>query len=207
MPVLPLAAWVVQRHDPAMQIEIIIFDGFDELDAIAPYEVLRTAAELGAPLDVTLAGAHGAATVTASHGARIAVDRGPSETADMVIVPGGGYFHGSGIRTELERGELPRVVAAAHARGAIVGSVCTGATLLAAIGIVAGRRMTTHQLAIDDLRAAGAEIVEARFADDGDIVSAGGVTSGIDLALHLVERFAGPEIAEQVAREIEYGAI
>jgi transcriptional regulator GlxA family with amidase domain len=187
-----------------MQIEIILFDGFDELDAIAPYEVLRTAAEFGAPLDVTLVGAHGPATITASHGARIVVDRGPSETADVVIVPGGGYFHGSGIRTELELEVLPRAVTAAHARGAIVGSVCTGAMVLAAIGLSAGRRMTTHHLAIDDLRASGAEVVEARFVDDGDIVSAGGVTSGLDLALHLVERFADAEIAERVEREIEY---
>jgi transcriptional regulator GlxA family with amidase domain len=187
-----------------MQIDIIIFDGFDELDAIAPYEVLRTAAEMGAPIEATLVGAHGPATITASHGARIVVDRGPSATAGMVIVPGGGYFHGSGIRTELERRELPRAVAAAHARGAIVGSVCTGAMLLAATGLSAGRRMATHHLAIDDLRASGAEVVEARFVDDGDVVSAGGVTSGIDLALHLVERFADAEIAERVAREIEY---
>jgi transcriptional regulator GlxA family with amidase domain len=187
-----------------MKIDIILFDGFDELDAIAPYEILRTAAELGAPLDVTLAGAHGPATITASHGARIVVDRGPSDDAEMLLIPGGGYFRGTGIRTELERGVLPRTVAAAHARGAVVGSVCTGAMLLAATGITAGRRMTTHQLAVDDLRASGAEVVEARFVDDGDIVSAGGVTAGIDLALHLVERFAGAGMAEQVAVEIEY---
>ena len=190
-----------------MQIDIILFDGFDELDAIAPYEVLRTAAELGAPIDVTLVGAHGPATITASHKARIFVERGPSVDADMLIVPGGGYFHGSGIRTELELRELPRVVAAAHARGAIVGSVCTGAMLLAATGITAGRRMTTHHLAIEDLRASGAEIVDGRFVDDGDIVSAGGVTSGIDLALHLVERFAGARIAGEVATEIEYESV
>ena len=190
-----------------MQIDIILFDGFDELDAIAPYEVLRTAAELGAPIDVTLVGAHGPAAITASHKARIFVERGPSVDADMLIVPGGGYFHGSGIRTELELRELPRVVAAAHARGAIVGSVCTGAMLLAATGITAGRRMTTHHLAIEDLRASGAEIVDGRFVDDGDIVSAGGVTSGIDLALHLVERFAGARIAGEVATEIEYESV
>jgi putative intracellular protease/amidase len=76
-----------------MQIDIILFDGFDELDAIAPYEVLRTAAELGAPIEPELVGAHGPATITASHGARLVVHRGPSETAGMVIVPGGGYFH------------------------------------------------------------------------------------------------------------------
>ena len=187
-----------------MQIDIILFDGFDELDAIAPYEVLRTAAELGAPIDVSLVGAHGPATITASHGARIAVDRGPSETAGMVVRPRRRLLPRLGHPHRARAARAARVVAAAHARGAIVGSVCTGAMLLAATGLTAGRRMTTHHLAIDDLRASGAEIVEGRFVDDGDIVSAGGVTSGIDLALHLAERFAGSEIAERVAREIEY---
>src|SRR5919106_4156498 len=120
VPVLPLAGMPTAGHDPAMRIDIILFDGFDELDAFAPYEVLRNAGELGAPIESELVGAHGAATITASHGARIVVDRGPSESADMLLVPGGGYFHGAGIRDELERGELPRTVAAAHARGAIV---------------------------------------------------------------------------------------
>ena len=186
------------------RIEIVLFDGFDEMDAIAPYEVFRTAAGYGAPIEAELVGAHGPAVITASHGLRIVVERGPSVTADVVLVPGGGYFHGAGIRAEIERGDLPRTLAAAHARGAIVGSVCTGAMLLAATGLTAGRRATTHHLAMDDLRASGAEVVEARFVDDGDIVTAGGVTSGLDLALHLVERFAGAPVAERTAAEIEY---
>src|SRR5262245_10822829 len=112
--VLPLADRCRQEDDPVMstRIEIVIFDGFDEMDAIAPYEVFRTA---GAPIDVELVGAHGAATITASHGTRIQVDRGPSWAADVILVPGGGYFHGSGIRDELEHGELPRLIADAHA--------------------------------------------------------------------------------------------
>ena len=188
-----------------MRIEIVVFDGFDEMDAIAPYEVLRTAAALGAPIEAELVGAHGAATVTASHGLRLVVDRGPSEAPDVLLVPGGGWFHGAGVRDEIERGDLPRVMAAAHEAGSIVGSVCTGAMLLAAAGLVEGRRATTHHEAIEDLRGAGAEIVEgARFVDDGDIVTAGGVTSGLDLALHLVERVAGRSIAVRVASEIEY---
>jgi len=186
------------------RIELVLFDGFDEMDAIAPYEVFRTAAGYGAPIEAELVGAHGAGTITASHGTRIVVDRGPSGTADVVLVPGGGYFSGAGIRDELERGELARVLTAAHARGAIVGSVCTGAMLLAATGLTAGRRATTHHLAMDDLRASGAEVVEARFVDEGDLVTAGGVTSGLDLALHLVGRFAGASIAERVAAEVEY---
>jgi transcriptional regulator GlxA family with amidase domain len=185
-------------------IDIVLFDGFDELDAIAPYEVFRTAAGHGAPIQAELVGARGAGTVTASHGTRVLVDRAPSATADVLLVPGGGWFHGAGVRDEIERGNLPRLLADAHARGAIVGSVCTGAMLLTAAGLTAGRRATTHRSAIEDLRGSGAEIVEGRFVDDGDIVTAGGVTSGLDLALHLVERFAGAAIAAKVAVEIEY---
>jgi transcriptional regulator GlxA family with amidase domain len=185
-------------------IEIVVFDGFDDLDAIAPYEVLRTAAGLGAQIATELVGAHGPGTITTAHGMRIVVDRGPSEAADVLLVPGGGYFHGDGIRAELERGVLPRLVTAAHARGAVVGSVCTGAMVLVATGITAGRRATTHRFALDDLRASGAEVVESRFVDDGDLVTAGGVTAGIDLALHLVERFADAQIAERVAVEIDH---
>jgi transcriptional regulator GlxA family with amidase domain len=185
-------------------IEIVVFDGFDDLDAIAPYEVLRTAAGLGAQIATELVGAHGPGTITSSHGMRIVVDRGPSGAADVLLVPGGGYFHGDGIRAELERGVLPRVVTDAHARGAVVGSVCTGAMVLAATGITAGRRATTHRFALDDLRASGAEVVEARFVDDGDLVTAAGVTAGLDLALHLVQRFADAQIAERVVVEIEH---
>jgi len=188
-----------------MKIEIVVFDGFDEMDAIAPYEVLRTAAALGAPIEAELVGAHGPATVTASHGMRLVVDHGPSEAADVMLVPGGGYFHGAGVRDEIERGVVTRALVAAQEGGSIVGSVCTGAMLLAAAGLVQGRPATTHRSAIEDLRAAGAQIVEgARFVDDGDVLTAGGVTSGLDLALHIVEKVAGASIAEQVAHEIEY---
>jgi transcriptional regulator GlxA family with amidase domain len=204
MTVLPLAGAPRARDDAAMQIDIVVFDGFDEMDAVAPYEVFRTAAGLGAPIQADLVGAHGAGTITASHGMRLAVERGPSGTADLVLVPGGGWFHGAGVRSEIVRGVVPRMLVDARERGAIVGSVCTGAMLLAAAGLVEGRRATTHHAAIEDLRAAGAHVVEARFVDDGDLVTAGGVTSGLDLALHIVEQVAGASIAEQVAREVEY---
>ena len=188
----------------AMKIEIVVFDGFDELDALAPYEVLRTAAAHGARIQAELVGVFGPATVTASHGARLVVDRGMSDEAEMVIVPGGGWFHGAGVRDQAERGELPRLLVAAHERGAKVASVCTGAMLLAAAGLTHGRPATTHRDAFDDLAASGAQVVDARFVDDGDLLTAGGVTSGLDLALHIVETAAGAEIAEAVAREIEY---
>jgi transcriptional regulator GlxA family with amidase domain len=188
-----------------MRIDIILFDGFDELDAVAPFEVLRTAEELGGDLHAELVGAHGAATITASHGARLLVERGPSEEADLLLVPGGGWFTGAGARDEIERGDLPALLARAHERGTAVGSVCTGAMLLAAAGLVEGRPATTHHAAIGDLRAAGARIADgARVVDAGDLITAGGVTSGLDLALWLVEREAGAELADRVASEIEH---
>ena len=101
------------------------------------------------------------------------VERGADRGRGRLLVPGGGYFHGVGIRAEIERGDLPRTLVGAHARGAIVGSVCTGAMLLAATGLTAGRRATTHHLAMDDLWGSGAEVVEARAPfDDGAIVTA-----------------------------------
>ncbi len=189
-----------------MDIDITLFDGFDELDAIAPYEVLRNAEAMGADLHATLVGAHGPGEVTAAHGTRIVVDRGPSDRPGMLLVPGGGWNAGGpgGARAEVRRGDLPALIARAHAGGCVIAAVCTGAMVVAAAGLLDGRSATTHHLARDDLRAAGAEVVEARVVDDGDVLTAGGVTSGLDLALWIVEREAGAETAARVAADIEH---
>jgi transcriptional regulator GlxA family with amidase domain len=76
--------------------------------------------------------------------------------------------------------------------------------LLSAAGITAGRRATTHHSALEALREAGAEVIEARVVDDGDLISAGGVTAGIDLALWLVEREWGRPLADAVAHGMEH---
>ncbi len=75
---------------------------------------------------------------------------------------------------------------------------------MGAAGLLRGRRATTHHQNFDDLAAMGADVVRGRVVDDGDIASAGGVTSGLDLALHLVEREAGRELADRVAADIEH---
>jgi transcriptional regulator GlxA family with amidase domain len=190
-----------------MRIEILLYDGFDELDGIAPFEVLRTAEKYGADIHTVLVGADGAGTITASHGTRIQVDGAVSEAADMVLVPGGGWDSRGerGAWAEAQRGEVPAQIAAAHARGARIASVCTGAMLVSAAGILDGRPATTHHTSIEDLRATAARVVEGvRMVDDGDVMTAAGVTSGIDLALHIVEQQAGAAIADRVADEIEY---
>jgi transcriptional regulator GlxA family with amidase domain len=191
-----------------MRIDIALFDGFDELDALAPFEALRRAAELGADLQARLVALGPASEVTAFYGLRVAVEGAleANPRPDLVIVPGGGWNHRGprGARAEAERGDLPAALARLHAQGAILAGVCTGAMLIASAGLLRGRAATTHHLALDELRAAGAEVIHARVVDDGDLITAGGVTSGLDLALWLVERFAAPAIATAVESRMEY---
>ncbi len=191
-----------------MRIDVLIFDGFDELDAIAPYEVFGHAVRAGADLDVGYAALDKAPgdTVTASLGTTLRVQR-TLGAADLVVVPGGGWQNPvtePGTRAEAHRGDLPRALAERHAAGSLVASVCTGAMLLAESGLLDGRRAVTHHTAVEDLRDKGAQVVLERVVDDGDIVTAGGVTSGIDLALHLVERLCGAEYADAAATMMEH---
>jgi transcriptional regulator GlxA family with amidase domain len=188
-----------------LHARVLLYDGFDELDAIAPYEVLANALKPGGG-DVAYVTLEGAREVAGSHGTVVRADAALDEQATLLVVPGGGWNDRSpqGARAEAERGDVPRAIAAAHARGVTIASVCTGGMLLAAAGLLGGRPAVTHHGALEDLAAAGAQVVQARVVDDGDILSAGGVTSGIDLALHIVERELGAGIAEQVAREMEH---
>ena len=191
-----------------MLIDIVIFDGFDELDALGPFEVLKNAAEAGAGFDVRLVAWPDHRAVVAAHGLSIEPDAATSAARrpDLVIVPGGGWVarNATGARAEAERGEIPARLAKMREGGTTIAAVCTGAMLLASADLLRGRAATTHHAAIDELRAAGAEVIAARVVDDGDLLTSGGVTSGLDLALWLVERFAGPQLALAVEREMEY---
>lgn len=190
-----------------MNVEIAVYDGFDELDAIGPYEVLDNGANEGADLSVSLRTLGEHSQVRASHGLRILPDGELGETdPDLVIVPGGGWNdrYDEGAWAEAERGTLPEWLAARHDAGVTVGAVCTGGMLLSRAGLLEGRPAITHSGAIDDLRAEGAEVIDARVVDDGDVITAGGVTSGIDLALYLLEREFGVDLAERVAGRMEY---
>lgn len=190
-----------------MDIAIILFDGVDELDAIAPFEVFENAREMGADVTVTLCTVDDTAEVTASHGLRIGIDHRLADLSpDLVLVPGGqwGARGETGAWAEAERGAIPDAIGRLSGGGVSVTGVCTGGMLLAQAGITDGRPATTHASAIDDLRESGAEIIDARVVDDGDVVTAGGVTSGLDLAFHLVRREFGDEVADAVAERMEY---
>jgi transcriptional regulator GlxA family with amidase domain len=189
-----------------MRVEILVFDGFDDLDGLAPLRVLRGAAAIGAPFDVALVTLEPAAEVTTSSGLRVIPDGVLGEKVDILVVPGGGWANRAerGAWAEYYRAALPDAIARLHGGGAVVATVCTGGMLAERAGIIRDRPAITHHAAIGDLRASGAEVVQARVVDDGDFVSSGGVTSGIDLALWLIERFAGPEVAARVESNLEY---
>lgn len=196
------------------RIAIVVYDGFDELDAIGPYEVFSNAADRGCDLDVSLRTLVPTDRVTASHGLAVDPDGtladadGPlgESDLDVVLIPGGGWNDRSsvGAWAEARKGDLLDDVADLHDEGVTVAAVCTGGMLLAEAGILDGRPAVTHASALDDLRETNAEVVEARVVDDDDVLTAGGVTSGLDLALHVVGRLCGGEVAEQVATEMEY---
>jgi transcriptional regulator GlxA family with amidase domain len=184
-----------------MTIEILLFDGFDDLDAFGPFEVLT-----GAGLDTRFVTIEPRETVRSSHEATI-VPEGVLGDPDLVINPGGGWNdrESGGVYLEARRGVITARLRARHEAGRRIASVCTGAMMLAEAGILKGRPAITHHSAIEDLKGFGADVREgARFVDDGDIMTAAGVTSGIDLALHIVRATLGEEAARAEAAEIEW---
>jgi transcriptional regulator GlxA family with amidase domain len=189
-----------------MRIEIVVFDGMDELDAIVPFEVLSNAALFGTDWEVALVGVREAGQIVGSHGMHLDVDETLGSPA-AVVVPGGGWGDRApkGAWQQVNDGYLPGRLRELAPSCEWVASVCTGAMLLAAADITKGRPATTHHVAHDELRASGANVIaDARVVDDGNLLTCGGVTSGLDLSVWIVERELGPEIAAKVSAEMEY---
>lgn len=198
-----------------MLVQIILFDGFDLLDAIAPYEVLTAAGmQSGGGVDVEFVSAAGARAVPSGpRGLPIpATGRPDLDRAGIILIPGAaGPTEGDGpgtIPAILAReagGELPGIAAAALSRpGVTVTTVCGGSLILAMAGLLKERPAVTHHMGMALLETAGAVPVKARVVDDGNLVTGGGVTSGLDVALHLVERTLGPRVAHAVETLFEH---
>ncbi|GGY86161.1 DJ-1/PfpI family protein [Streptomyces avidinii] len=199
-----------------MLCQIVLFDGFDPLDVIAPYEVLH-AGSMAAPgaLRVELVSAEGPREVPGGAGpiSLRATARLDPRSADLVLVPGAAGPLGdlsdpdapvnadsipALLGRALETG-LPALLKDALDRpGLTVATVCGGSLVLAMAGLIEGRPVTTHHLGRDLLDATGAVAIDARVVDDGDLVTGAGVTSGLDLGLYLLERELGPRIAHAV---------
>jgi transcriptional regulator GlxA family with amidase domain len=197
-----------------MLVQIVLFDGFDPLDVIGPYEVLSAGgAVTDGVLVVELVSAEGAREVPSGVGplSLRASARLEPRRADLVLVPGAaGRLPEDG---EAQEDSIPVILArtldtglpvllkeALDRPGLTVATVCGGSLVLAMAGLIEGRPATTHHLGLDALRATGTVAIDARVVDDGDLVSGAGVTSGLDLGLYLLERELGPRIAHTVEK-------
>jgi putative intracellular protease/amidase len=180
-----------------MNIAIVLYDRFTALDAIGPYEVLSrlpgatvtfVAAERG-PVRTD----NGMLTLLAEHSLE------DMREPDILLVPGG-----PGEVAQRAGGAVLDWLRAADRTSTWTTSVCTGSLILAAAGLLNGRRATSHWLALEELRRLGAEPVDERVLFDGKLVTAAGVSAGIDMALALAARVAGDTVAQAIQLGIEY---
>ncbi|WKD30986.1 DJ-1/PfpI family protein [Streptomyces xanthophaeus] len=192
------------------RVHVVMYEGVEELDFAAPYEVFAAARFFtDRQIDVRYVSASGPGAVRAAYGTQVKVEHAwAPRTADILLVPGGGYARrdSPGVWAEIRSGVLPGKLAAAVRPGLTVSAVCTGTMLLAAAGLTTGRPCTTHHKARPDLAEQGGLLKNARVVDDGDLVTAGGITSGLDLALWLVRRELGADAATGVEAMLEYEA-
>jgi transcriptional regulator GlxA family with amidase domain len=202
----------------ALSAQVLLFDGFDPLDAIGVFEVLAAgSAAVGGELAVELVTAEGPrSVVSGTLGLTIpATGTLDPEKPGYVVVPGAsGPIDGDpddGIDTIpvllsrfSQTAAIPLVKQAMENPVVTVTAVCGGSLALAMAGLLEGRHAVTHVLGMDLLDATGAHAVRARVVDDGDLITAGGVTSGLDLGLYLLELAYGPKIARAVETLFEY---
>ncbi len=183
-------------------IGILIFDGVEELDFVGPWEVLCAAAYERPGTRVLLI-AEGAGPVTCANGMRVLPDATTAEAPrlDVIVVPGG-----EGTRREATNKSLLDWIAGVGGTARWTTSVCTGSLLLVQAGLCDGRRITTHWDFIPALREIGrAEILDGpRYVRDGNLVTAAGVSAGIDMALWLVGQIWDPAYARRVQKMIQY---
>ena len=189
-------------------IGFVVFPGITQLDFTGPFEVLS---RLGTPPSISVPSkfARSATHVVAKTVLPVLSDRGlgivPTctfdrcPTLDLICVPGG-----AGLVDALADAETVGFIHRQGGRAEYVTSVCMGAFLLGAAGLLKGRRATTHWAYVDLLPLVGARHEKGRVVRDGNIFTAGGVTAGIDFAFHIIAELAGPEVAQAVQLGIEY---
>jgi putative intracellular protease/amidase len=180
-----------------MKTKILIFDGLTALDAVGPYEVFRSVP--GWEVEFVAPRKGEVRTDVGSLGLSADAATDEVDAADLVLVPGG-----QGNRALLEDEAVLEWLREIDRGTRWTTSVCTGSLVLGAAGLLRGRRATGHWLYLEPLRAFGAEPVVGRFVEDGKVLTAAGVSAGIDMALHLVGLEAGAEVAEAVQLGIEY---
>jgi transcriptional regulator GlxA family with amidase domain len=186
-------------------LAILIFEDVEVLDFCGPFEVFSVANRFTEPPAFNvLTAAEDAEPVVTSGGLSVNPHHrlAGCPQPDVLLVPGG-----QGTRKEMHNPALIDWIRWASTRAELVLSVCTGALLLAKVGLLDGLEATTHLGAIDLLRQTAPQTTvhaDRRFVDNGRVVCSVGITAGIDMSLHVVSRLLGREIAERMARQMEY---
>lgn len=185
------------RNDDLMQIAILIFDKLTALDAIGPYEVLSRLPDA----ELTFVAKEAGMKRTDTNRLGLNADAALADVAspDVVLIPGG-----EGNRSLLADNEVLDWVRTAHESSAWTTSVCTGSLVLGAAGVLEGKRATSHWVYRDSLADFGAIPTAERVVVDGRVVTAAGVSAGIDMALTLAAQIAGDDIAKAIQLGIEY---
>lgn len=182
---------------------ILLFEGAEELDFVGPWEVFAAAALLRKQGDRVVGVAQRAVPLRAAKGLVVVPECSFADAPalDVLVVPGG-----RGTRTEVGNAALIAWLREVGAHCRWVTSVCTGTLLLHESGFARGRRVTTHWSFVEELRRRGDITVldDARYVVDGNVVTAAGVSAGIDMALWLVGQLHGVEAAREVQKYIEY---
>ena len=188
-----------------MRVAVVLFDGAEELDWAGPWEVLAAWSSRWPDDGIEVyTVAESREPVTCAKGLRVLADHTWDEAPppDVVVWPGG-----MGTRAQLGDPRIRQRVRGLAAGGALMTSVCTGSLVYADAGLLDGRRATTHWGSLELLGSLGEAVRvddAARFVDEGDVITAAGVSAGIDMALHLVARLHSPERARDVRRYIQY---
>ena len=183
-----------------MTAAFLLFDDLTALDFIGAYDPITRLKTMGFVDDFAWDLCAFREPISDARGLHFTPDRvgAALDAYDLLVVPGG---HGTALLQEDDA--FLKWMRTAEPVG-LKASVCTGSLLLGAADFLRNRRATTHPNAFDDLAPYCAQVVDDRVVDDGDVITARGVSAGIDLGLHVVERLAGPTVRRQIARQMDY---
>ncbi|MBB2921538.1 DJ-1/PfpI family protein [Cellulomonas cellasea] len=187
-----------------VRVGVFVFDDAEELDVVGPYEVLAHWAQLSELKPEVVTFSRDGNGVRCAKGLRLVPDHSAEDVGPLHVLvhPGG-----KGTRPLAKDSEHLAWVRRLRATTPLMTSVCTGALVYAAAGLLSGRPATTYWGALDELAQLDPTVLidtEARFVDDGDVVTSAGVSAGIDMALHLVARLESVDEARAVRRGIQY---